>query len=64
MYRVRLILDLQEEDPFWEDSSTEVLIGTVHMYLQSIGYLIEIEETLNISDYRGAEKGRNLIKRF
>ena len=48
---------MQEQDPFWEDPNTEVLIGTVHVYLQSLAYLIELEETLRISDFKGNEQG-------
>ena len=33
------------------------MIGCVHVYLQSLGYLIEIEELLGITDFRGTEQG-------
>ena len=49
---------MQENDPFWEDPNTEVLIGTVHAYLQSLSYLIELEETLRISDFKGNDQGK------
>ena len=55
------LLSLQENDPFWEDPNADVLIGTVHVYLQSLAYLIELEETLRISDFKGNEQG---IKMF
>ncbi|XP_071502786.1 kinesin-like protein KIF28P [Diadema antillarum] len=47
----------QDRDPFWEPPDTEVMIGCVHVYLQSLGYLIEIEELLGIGDFRGMEQG-------
>ena len=47
----------QNKDPFWEPPETEVRIGCVHVYLQSLAYLIEIEELLGIGDYRGMEQG-------
>ncbi|ESO84800.1 hypothetical protein LOTGIDRAFT_176099, partial [Lottia gigantea] len=47
----------QERDPFWEPPETEVLVGTVHVYLQSLGYMIELQENLAIADYRGTDQG-------
>ncbi|XP_072041898.1 kinesin-like protein KIF28P [Amphiura filiformis] len=47
----------KDKDPFWEPPDTEVLIGCVHVYLQSLAYLIEIEELLGVTDYRGMEQG-------
>lgn len=47
----------KEKDPFWEDSNTDVLIGSVHLYLQSLAYKIELDETLAITDYKGNEQG-------
>nr|XP_006817089.1 PREDICTED: kinesin-like protein KIF28P-like [Saccoglossus kowalevskii] len=47
----------KEKDPFWEPPETEALIGYVHLYLQSLGYMIELEETLSITDYKGLERG-------
>ncbi|XP_070565342.1 kinesin-like protein KIF28P isoform X2 [Ptychodera flava] len=47
----------KEKDPFWEHPDTEALIGYVHVYLQSLAYMIELEETLAITDYKGLEKG-------
>ncbi|XP_064617411.1 kinesin-like protein unc-104 [Liolophura sinensis] len=43
----------KEKDPFWEPANAEILIGTVHLYLQSLAYLIELEDNLVISDYKG-----------
>ncbi|XP_014667335.1 PREDICTED: kinesin-like protein KIF28P [Priapulus caudatus] len=47
----------KETDPFWEGSDTEVPIGTVHVYLQSLAYVIELDETLAITDFKGNEQG-------
>ena len=49
---------IQEKDPFWEPaSSTPVLIGAVHVFLQSLAYMVELEENLVITDYKGKEQG-------
>lgn len=47
----------KDKDPFWEPPDTEVLIGYVHVYLQSLGYMIELDEMLTITDYKGYERG-------
>jgi len=47
----------KEKDPFWEPADAEILLGTVHVYLSSLGYKIELEENLAISDYKGTELG-------
>ena len=44
----------QDRDPFWEPSDTEKLIGTCHVLLQSLGFLIDLEEKLVISDFKGS----------
>ncbi|XP_006815172.1 kinesin-like protein KIF28 [Saccoglossus kowalevskii] len=46
-----------EKDPFTEPPDTEVHIGSVNVYLQSIAYLIDLRETLEITDYKGKEMG-------
>ena len=30
----------QERDPFWEPDDAEVLIGSAHVYLQSLAYKV------------------------
>jgi len=47
----------EQNDPFWEAADTEVLIGTVHLFLQSLAFKIDLSETLSISDYRGTDMG-------
>lgn len=47
----------KESDPFWEDPNTEVFVGSVHVYLQSLAYMVELEENLVITDYKGIEQG-------
>ncbi|XP_022096862.1 kinesin-like protein KIF28P [Acanthaster planci] len=47
----------KDNDPFWEPPDSEVMIGCTHVYLQSLGYLIEVEELLGITDFRGNEQG-------
>ncbi|XP_038058147.1 kinesin-like protein KIF28P [Patiria miniata] len=46
-----------EKNPFTEPPDQEVLIGTVNVYMQSLAYLIESKEQLDITDYRGKELG-------
>ncbi|CAB3985233.1 kinesin KIF28P [Paramuricea clavata] len=46
-----------ERDPFTESDSTEVMIGCVEVYLESIGYMIDIREQLTVNDYRGQDVG-------
>eukprot|EP01135_Chromosphaera_perkinsii_P006545 Nk52_evm17s539 gene=Nk52_evmTU17s539 len=46
-----------EKDPFWEAVESEVLIGSVHVFLQSLSFMIDLSETLPITDYRGKEQG-------
>ncbi|KAK6165825.1 hypothetical protein SNE40_022663 [Patella caerulea] len=52
----------KERDPFWEPADTETLIGTVHVYLQSLGYMIELQENLAIADYKGVEQGHLTVE--
>ena len=30
----------QEKDPFWEPADADVMIGTVHVYLSSLGFKV------------------------
>ena len=52
----------QEKDPFWDDPSTEQHIGSVHVYLQSLAYQVDVDENLQITDYRGIEQGQLKIE--
>lgn len=46
-----------DQDPFTEAPDTEVQVGNVNCYLQSLAYLIESREQLEITDYRNKEVG-------
>ena len=35
-----ILFILQEKDPFWEPADADVLIGSVHVYLQSLAYKV------------------------
>ncbi|KAL8576237.1 hypothetical protein ACOMHN_006160 [Nucella lapillus] len=49
---------VHEKDPFWEPAgSTDVQIGSVHVFLQSLSYLVELQENLSITDHKGNDKG-------
>ncbi|XP_073236742.1 kinesin-like protein KIF28P [Porites lutea] len=54
----------QERDPFWEPDDAEVLIGSAHVYLQSLAYKIEVEESLTITDHKGNEQGHLQIEAY
>jgi len=47
----------QERDPFFESVNTEVQIGSTYVYLRSLAFMMEMEELLPISDFKGQEKG-------
>ncbi|XP_011668890.1 kinesin-like protein KIF28P isoform X2 [Strongylocentrotus purpuratus] len=47
----------EEKDPFTEPLNTNIQIGVVNVYLQSMAYMIETRESLEISDYRGKQQG-------
>ena len=47
----------KEKDPFWEDPNIPVHIGGVFVYLQSLAYLVEVEENFSVRDYKGTEQG-------
>ena len=32
---------VQKEDPFWEPTDVDVQIGSVHVYLQSLTYMVK-----------------------
>ena len=41
----------QEEDPFW-DPPSDVLIGTSSAFLQALGYGIDMDDPILITDYK------------
>ncbi|KAI8734872.1 kinesin protein KIF28P, partial [Biomphalaria glabrata] len=51
----------KEKDPFWEPVSTPVLIGTSLVYLQPLAYLIDMDESLAVIDWKGKEIGQLLV---
>lgn len=51
----------KEQDPFWEPTE-DVLVGTSNLFLQSLSYCLDFEDTLNISDYKGQEEGHLKVK--
>ena len=57
-----MITFVQEEDPFWEDPCSFIHVGSSHIYLQSLAYMMEIDENLQITDHRGIEKGIFVIE--
>ncbi|XP_023930292.1 kinesin-like protein KIF28P isoform X2 [Lingula anatina] len=50
----------KEEDPFWEPTE-DVLIGTANVFLQSLGYALDFEDTLTVTDYKGQEEGTIMV---
>ncbi|KAL3836511.1 hypothetical protein ACJMK2_021937 [Sinanodonta woodiana] len=47
-----------ETDPFYEDVKVDSHIGSVKVYLKSLAFLIDANEQLDITDYRGQEIGK------
>lgn len=45
-----------EKDPFW-DPPEDFFLGSVYVYLQSLAYAIDIDETMSITNYQGLEEG-------
>lgn len=45
-----------EEDPFWEPVE-ETLIGTASIFLQSLSYVLDFEDRLTVTSYKGQEEG-------
>jgi hypothetical protein len=45
-----------EEDPFWEPAE-DVLIGTSNVFLQSLGYALDFDDKICVTDYKGQEEG-------
>eukprot|EP00002_Diphylleia_rotans_P029124 TRINITY_DN5913_c0_g1_i5.p1 TRINITY_DN5913_c0_g1~~TRINITY_DN5913_c0_g1_i5.p1 ORF type:complete len:883 (-),score=215.53 TRINITY_DN5913_c0_g1_i5:75-2723(-) len=50
-----------EQDPFW-DPNEPVLIGSSTVYLQSLSYMIEFDENVDIKDYKGKSEGIIRVK--
>merc|ERR1712166_1063764 len=46
----------QDEDPFWEPIQHQV-IGSAFLYLSSLSHMIDVEETLALTDLQGREQG-------
>ena len=46
----------KEEDPFWEPVE-DALIGTANIFLQSLGYVLDFDDTLTITDLKGNDEG-------
>jgi len=47
----------QSKDPFW-DPPEDMFLGSVYIYLQSLSYQFDIEETMSITNYKGEEEGK------
>jgi|SRR6218665_334117 len=45
-----------EEDPFWEPVE-DALIGTASIFLQSLSYVLDFEDHLTITNFKGQEEG-------
>lgn len=42
LYVFFISVRMQKEDPFWEPTDVDVQIGSVHVYLQSLTYMVMI----------------------
>lgn len=48
----------KDNDPFYEDpETTPVVVGGLQLFLESLAYLVDMDDTLQISDYRGQSAG-------
>eukprot|EP00095_Tigriopus_kingsejongensis_P011917 maker-scaffold507_size152468-snap-gene-0.36 protein:Tk11917 transcript:maker-scaffold507_size152468-snap-gene-0.36-mRNA-1 annotation:"kinesin-like protein kif28p-like" len=47
----------EENDPFQQNANEEVLIGAVPVFLQTVAYMIELKEQLEIMDLKGNKIG-------
>ncbi|KAK3595061.1 hypothetical protein CHS0354_043156 [Potamilus streckersoni] len=47
-----------ETDPFYEDYKVDFHVGSVKVWLKSLAFLIDSNEQLDITDYRGQEIGK------
>jgi len=46
----------RDEDPFWEPVE-DALIGTANIFLQSLGYVLDFDDALTITDLKGNDEG-------
>eukprot|EP01137_Pigoraptor_chileana_P032713 Opistho-2@22532 len=46
----------ESKDPFW-DPPEDIFLGSAHVYLQSLGYMIDMNESLAVTNYQGHEEG-------
>ncbi|EDO44751.1 predicted protein, partial [Nematostella vectensis] len=46
-----------ERDPFTESPDAQVMIGCVDVSMESLGYVLDMREQLNIADYKGRDVG-------
>ena len=46
----------REEDPFWEPVE-DALVGTANIFLQSLGYVLDFDDSLTITDLKSNEHG-------
>uniref|UniRef100_A0A915IDZ8 Kinesin-like KIF1-type domain-containing protein n=1 Tax=Romanomermis culicivorax TaxID=13658 RepID=A0A915IDZ8_ROMCU len=50
--------DDKSRDPFYDSPDTEVNIGTVYVFLQSLAFMVELDEQMPITDFKGQERGQ------
>ncbi|KAH7700395.1 hypothetical protein AAVH_32485, partial [Aphelenchoides avenae] len=48
----------RERDPFYEPPDSSVVIGTATVFLQSLAYMVELDEQVPITDIHGSETGQ------
>jgi kinesin family protein 1 len=55
--RIRFWVFPQERDPFRDDPEAEFPIGSVKIWLKSLGYMLDTKEQLDVTDLKGREVG-------
>jgi len=47
----------QSKDPFW-DPPEDLFLGSVYLYLQSLAYQLDIDDSLTVTNYQGQDEGK------
>ncbi|XP_074645604.1 kinesin-like protein KIF28 isoform X2 [Tubulanus polymorphus] len=50
----------RDEDPFWEPAE-DMVIGTANVFLQSLGYALDFDDKLTVTDYKGQEEAQLFV---
>lgn len=52
----------KDQDPFYEDpESTVVVVGSCQIYLENIAYKVDLDDSLNVTNYKGQNLGQTQV---